>query len=330
MENGKSIDELVDVLVEQPEETPEESAELVDEPVVDDVTVEAAEAAMVDGDAEPEEPAESEPEAATDDADDTAEGDQEQEAALHTVKVDGKPQLVTYEELLRGYSGQTHIQQSFEQLKTEKANLAEAAEILQAERERLVSLSERIGDGSKLQPPTPPSRELLQSDPIGYVEAKAQYDDDLAAYEKAQNEIGSLREQSQAQKERQHQQYLAEQMRILTEHIPDFADPEKAPAIRDKLVAAGSLYGFSDVEMRSQADARNLRVLNDAMKWQELQASRAQAEKKATAPKSGPVVKPGVKKAQSAKSSEVAKTRDRLRKSGRIEDALALIYQPSS
>jgi hypothetical protein len=326
VENGATLEELAATLVEAPDETPEESAEQVDEAVVDEV--ETAEAATDEGDAEPEEPAEPEPEAVTDDGNEEAEESQEQEPALHTVKVDGQPKLVTYDELLRGYSGQSHIQQSFEQLKTEKANLAEAAEILQAERDRLISLSEQIGDGQRLQEPTPPPRELLQSDPIGYMEAKAQYDDDLAQYEKAQSEVGSLRQQSQAQKEREHQQYLAEQMRILTEHIPEIADPEKGPAVRDKLVAAGGLYGFTDAEMRMLADARNLRVLNDAMKWQEFQAGRAQAEKKAAPLKSGPVVKPGVKKAPSGRAAEHAKAREKLRKSGSIEDALSLIYQP--
>lgn len=330
---GEPMDDIAAMIVDTPAQEPEQTDIVQDAQLrqVDDEEADAVvgeepaddtgEALEVEDEAEPEEPVEAEAEDVTYDDDDTDEQDAEPAEPLHTVKVDGKPQLVTYDELLRGYSGQSHIQQELGSIKEQKQQLAEAAEYLQSERDRILALSEQVQSGQMMQaPPQPPSRDMLHSDPIGYMEAKEAYEEQMRAYEKAQGDLAAMEEQKKAEKERLHQQNLAEQMRLLTEAIPEFADPEKGPKLRDKMIAAGGLYGFTDAEMRAQADARYIRVLNDAMKFRELQAGRKQATQKAdTRPTN--VVKPGVKKSSmTAKARQAQTAQSRMRKFGSVDD----------
>lgn len=336
---GEPMDDIAAMIVEAPAKQPEQVDIVQDAQLrqVDDAEAEAVtgeppveeEAAEVDlseaddaeDEAEPAEPVEAAAEDVTDDDDNTDEQDAEPAEALHTVKVDGKPQLVTYDELLRGYSGQSHIQQGLMDLKEQKQQLAEAAEYLQNERDRILALSQQFQNGQMMQaPPQPPSRDMLHSDPIGYMEAKEAYEDQMRAYERAQADLGAMQQQADAQKEYLHRQKVDQQMRLLVEAIPEFGDPQKAPVIRDKMIAAGGLYGFSDAEMRAQDDARYIRVLNDAMKFLELQAGRRQAEKKAdTRPTN--VVKPGVKKSSmTAKARQAQTAQSRMRKFGSVDD----------
>lgn len=330
---GEPMDDIAAMIVDTPAQEPEQTDIVQDAQLrqVDDEEADAVvgeepaddtgEALEVEDEAEPEEPVEADAEDVTYDDDDTDEQDAEPAEPLHTVKVDGKPQLVTYDELLRGYSGQSHIQQELGSIKEQKQQLAEAAEYLQSERDRILALSEQVQSGQMMQaPPQPPSRDMLHSDPIGYMEAKEAYEEQMRAYEKAQGDLVAMAEQKKAEEGRLHQQNLAEQMRLLTEAIPEFADPEKGPKLRDKMIAAGGLYGFTDAEMRAQADARYIRVLNDAMKFRELQAGRKQATQKAdTRPTN--VVKPGVKKSSmTAKARQAQTAQSRMRKFGSVDD----------
>lgn len=330
---GEPMDDIAAMIVDTPAQEPEQTDIVQDAQLrqVDDEEADAVvgeepaddtgEALEVEDEAEPEEPVEADAEDVTYDDDDTDEQDAEPAEPLHTVKVDGKPQLVTYDELLRGYSGQSHIQQELGSIKEQKQQLAEAAEYLQSERDRILALSEQVQSGQMMQaPPQPPSRDMLHSDPIGYMEAKEAYEEQMRAYEKAQGDLVAMAEQKKAEEGRLHQQNLAEQMRLLTEAIPEFADPEKGPKLRDKMIAAGGLYGFTDAEMRKQDDARYIRVLNDAMKFRELQAGRKQATQKANTRPTN-VVKPGVKKSSmTAKARQAQAAQSRMRKFGSVDD----------
>lgn len=245
---------------------------------------------------------------------------EEPEQALFTVKVDGKPKQVTLTELQRGYSGQAFINQNLETLAQAKKQMQEEYSQVQQERQFLADFRQRAESGQVLTPPKPPSRELFQQDPIGYMEAKLSHDDAMAEYQQQQRQMTAITERQRADQNRQHQAYLQSQMQILQERVPEFADPKTASKYRDKMMQAGiDEYGFSAEELTSQADARYLAVLSDAIKHREQQQAAGIARQRAETAR--PVVKPGVRRpAQASEAKRAKDAQSRMRKTGSVDD----------
>lgn len=245
---------------------------------------------------------------------------EEPEQALFTVKVDGKPKQVTLTELQRGYSGQAFINQNLETLAQAKKQMQEEYSQVQQERQFLADFRQRAESGQVLTPPKPPSRELFQQDPIGYMEAKLSHDDAMAEYQQQQQQMTAITERQRADQNRQHQAYLQSQMQILQERVPEFADPKTASKYRDKMVQAGiDEYGFSAEELTSEGDARRLSVLSDAIKFREQQKAAGIARQRAETAR--PVVKPGVRRpAQASEAKQAKDAQSRMRKTGSVDD----------
>ncbi len=245
---------------------------------------------------------------------------EEPEQALFTVKVDGKPKQVTLTELQRGYSGQAFINQNLETLAQAKKQMQEEYSQVQQERQFLADFRQRAESGQVLTPPKPPSRELFQQDPIGYMEAKLSHDDAMAEYQQQQQQMTAITERQRADQNRQHQAYLQSQMQILQERVPEFADPKTASKYRDKMVQAGiDEYGFSAEELTSEGDARRLSVLSDAIKHREQQKAAGIARQRAETAR--PVVKPGVRRpAQASEAKQAKDAQSRMRKTGSVDD----------
>lgn len=291
----------------------DEPAEQVSEDETEEVSAEeetADEAVEEDG----EEP--------SDEYDDQENEEAEEEPAeqLYTVKVDGKTKQVPLNELLRGYSGQAYIQQNMEQLAAAKKQMQEVYEVLQAEQQKVLEDHARLQSGQGLARPTPPSKETFEKDPIGYMQQKLEYEENLAEYEQTQARMSEMRQRQAAQSQAQHEAYLQEQLQVLQQSIPELADPKTAPAYKDKMVQKGSnYYGFDAQELTSIPDARYLNVLNDALKWRDMQETRGEVTQKAQSAR--PVVKPGVKKdGRTSKQKRSREAAARMRKTGDIDD----------
>ena len=88
--------------------------------------------------------------------------------------------------------------------------------------------------------------------------------------------------------------------------MPEFSEPTRAAETRDKLMVMGQeIYGYQPDEISAVMDHRAIRVLHDAIKYQELQSKSAEKVK----PKSKRTVKPGAKRRHPMQA--------RLRKRGR-------------
>ncbi len=136
-------------------------------------------------------------------------------------------------------------------------------------------------------------------------------------------QMQAMQQQNMQAQQEAHQTYLAEQAQVLTQHIPEIADPEKGEVIKNALVKTGMDYGFSAEEMQGVTDARYVRALNDARKYRELVAKRKSAQSKGE--KARPVVKAGAKKRVDSNAATRKKAQQRLQKTGSMEDALSLI-----
>ena len=318
MENATTIEEAVSLITEPTEAPQAEAAE----------AVEVEEAEVIEEPTEAEEPTQ-EFESDDDDVDldeiDLDYIEEEPQPQLITVKADGKEEQVTLDELKQGYAGQKYIQRRMQEVaQLEKQNKTQAQQLAQQQQQflQLRQQAQQIG----MQPPEAPSKELFDRDPIGYMEAKIQYDEAAAQYNQHVHQLQQLQQQQSMQAEQQRQSFLQEQAQILQQHIPEIADPEKGDKIKADLVQTGVHYGFTEQEIQNVADARYVRALNDAMKWRRLQ------NKKLAAAKGEPqktVVKAGAKRrAGDGEAAARKKQQQKLRKSGRIEDALGLMLKP--
>ena len=261
-----------------------------------------------------------------DEADDEDHDDEDTDAdddapeILHTVTVDGKPQQVTLDQLKQGYSGQAAIQKRFEEVAAERKQVAAFVERLKSEADIVLQTRQRIESGVGIAPPQPPSRELFDRDPIGFMEAKLNYDEKVAEYQQTQQMLAHVQQQQQAQMQAQHQARIGEEMQYLTQSIPELADPQRAIAYRDKLVkGAVEHYGLTAEMVQSESDHRAIRVLNDAIKYREMLAKSQGAQAKMQTAR--PVIKAGTKRSDTQSSAKAKqKIVSQMRSTGSVDD----------
>jgi hypothetical protein len=256
------------------------------------------------------------------DDEDLVEVEAEDTNALISVKVDGKEEQWTLDQLKQSAAGQAAINKRFQEAAEARKQIEQQAAVLQQQQQQVMQLYQAAQNGG-LQAPTPPSKELFESDPIGFMEEKLNYEEAKGQYDQQMHQLQNVqRQQMHAQQEAQ-QAYLQEQARELTQHIPDIADPEKGQAIKNALVETGVEYGFTADEMQRVTDARYVRALNDARKYRELVKKRKSVTAKGE--KARPVIKAGAKKTADGNAATRKKAQTRLQKTGSIDDALGLI-----
>lgn len=308
-----SFESAVEGLLAPQPEAEEVEAEAVEESEAEDVVEAEFDEVESDDDSEEEDEYED------------AEEAEEPAPDLYTVKVDGKEEQVSLEDLKRGYSGQKYVQKGMQEAAAMRKQAEEVYANLLNERQQIGQLLQYAQNGLP-QAPVAPTKEQFDSDPIGYMEAKLQYDEAKAAYD---GQMGQLQQvvQQQTQAEQYAQRaYLEREMETLKTLVPEFAEPDTAAQARDRLVTMGQeIYGYDPGEIGAVMDHRAIRVLHDAIKYQELMSGKQAAVTKAK-PKAKRTVRAGAKKTRSNKDAE-RQTRQRLKKSGSIDDALNLILK---
>lgn len=320
------IESAVDLMV-QPEETTEEVEEVAEAELEQPEEDSYDDADDDDEDADVEDVDESEVEE-TDDEDDEdyedAEEDDESEDPtedVHTVKVDGEEKQVTLDELKRSYSGQQYIQKGMQQAAEVKKQAEEAYYALMRERESVQTLVQQAQSGVNLIPPAEPDSAMFENDPLGYMEAKIQYDNQVKEYNaNAEKFQEVLNRQSEAE-QIARAEYARQEANKLVEVIPELADAGKASKFKESIMKAASHYGYSPEEVAAISSSRDFVVLRDAMRWQELQAGKETVKKKVN---KAPPIKAGAKKVRT-NGDKSRKAQEKLKRSGSIDDALALI-----
>lgn len=320
-----SIDQAVG-LITQPEEV--EASDGAEELDADSTELEADanledEAEDVADDSSDEEEADDE-----DEVEDSEEEADQVSPEMISVKVDGEEIQVTLDDLKRGYSGQQYVQRGMQEAAALRKEAEQVYTALNAERQQLTQLYQQMSQGGVAQPPSPPSKQLMQTDPIGYMQDKAEYDEAKQQYDQQQQYLQQVtQQQSQAQQAAQ-EVYLRQEMEQLKAVIPEFSEPEKASKIKEKMIRSGQeIYGYSPEEIGQIMDHRALRVLNDAIAYRDIMSGKSKAQQKAGNAK--PVLKPGAKRPSSDKVKLQRERRNQLKKTGRIEDALGLILNQS-
>ena len=301
---GDNLDEAVNSMIEPDDGQPEE-VEVEDE---DQDDVAASDDDYDDVEIDDEDPVEA----------------QAEDTKLIPVKVDGKEEHWTLDQLKQSAAGQAAINKRFQENADARKQIQQHAAALQQQQQQVMQLHQQAQNGG-LQVPTPPTRELFESDPIGYMEEKLKYDESKAQYDQNMYQLQNVQKQRAQAQQEAHQTYLQEQAQVLKQFIPEIADPQKGEAIKNALVDTGVSYGFSAEEMQNVTDARYVRALNDARKYRELVAKRKSTQSKGE--KARPMVKAGAKKRPDSNADTRRKAQTRLQKTGSDADALSLMFK---
>ncbi len=268
----------------------------------------------------------------SDDDEDDAE-DEEEDAdeanktePVYTIKVDGTEKQVTLNELKRGYSGQQFVQKGMQEAAAQRKQAEEVYAALLNERQQISQLYQQIQGGQIATPPKAPTRELFDSDPIGYMEAKLNYDEQVAQYQQQQAQFQQLSAQQSQAQQVARQAYLQQEVENLKSVIPELANPAHAGKFKDQILQAGAAYGYTADEISQVVESRALHVLRDAMKYREIMSGKKKADEKAQSarPKTTPI-KAGSKKMVKS-NKDVLQKKTNLKRSGSIEDALSLMF----
>lgn len=321
-----SIESAADALLAPVEPIAEEAVteEPSQEPEINEAEVDQE--AIVDDD----EGEESEPEYNDSDEDEEYEDEPEQEAdqagpETFTIKVDGEQVEVTLDDLKRDYSGQAYIQKGMKQAAEAKKQAEAAYTQLGQQQQQLQNLMQNLQQEGVMAQPIPPSAQMATDDPLGYMEAKAQYDENLVKFQTQRYQIAQQQQGIRQAQEQATQAHLQEQMTELTKLIPDLGDADKAAKIKENLVKFGATVGYSKEEISQVTDARAVNTLHKAMLYDQMMAGKTKVDAKVK--KSKPLIKGGAKKMPQNSAAKAAKQRRaNLKKSGSLQDAAALLF----
>jgi phosphoribosylpyrophosphate synthetase len=264
---------------------------------------------------------------------DEEETQEEVEAApdLYKVIIDGEEVEVSLDELQKGYSRQSDYTRKTQQL----AQQRKEAEALQQDYAQRVQQLNQFAQQIQQQPDIPEPQwtsdpqaweRLRHEDPVQFVlEKDAARDRQLARQERAQ-QMQYLQSEQQQLQQQQFAQHLETERQNLLELIPTWTDKETAKTEKAEIRKfAQEKFGLTDSDLSQAYDSRLVAILYSA--WQankttsqaKQQLKKPQESTVKTAPTRGRNFVPTDEGA-----SRLKKSMQRLQKSGRNQDAVAV------
>lgn len=274
------------------------------------------------------EPDDGEPELSLDDDEDGQAAEAEDKAPSLTddteiVLEDGEK--ITLAQLKRNNLFQRDYSRKTEELARQRESyekelherVTQASEDIRRQREAILEYSQQFL-------PQEPDVEMLRSDPLGYMEAKAVYDQQMQALTRLSQQREHETRQLTEQQQKQAAEYVESERTKLFDALPKLKDPEKLKAFRTDAVSIGEkVYGVPEQDINTIADSRWMRILHDAISYQKLVAKKASTQETVKA-------KP---KLVNRQRMSLPESRDRdaagrfqaLKKTGSVDDAIRSI-----
>ena len=251
---------------------------------------------------------------------DEVEYSEEEPKQRYKVKASGEEVEVELDELIKGY------QQGTDYTKKSQA-LAEQRKAIEAERGHLEYVKqERQAYAQKLQALDSFLTQqhqgvdlevLKETDPIGYAVAVAEQTQREKQLAVVRNEQQRIAQQQQAEQQSQLQAHLRTESEKLVSLIPELATPQ-GDAVRKQIRDYAKSVGWTDQELSSVYDSRAVNTLYKAMKYEQLQKSKPELNKRLlSAPK---MMRSGTS-APPTKSAQDKQAMQRLRETGKVTDA---------
>ena len=247
------------------------------------------------------------------------------EPNTYSIKVDGENVEVTLDDLKRDYSGQQYIQKGMKQAAEARKQAEEAYNGLNQQRQQLDQFMQQVGQKGLMLEPTPPTKDLLNADPLGYIEADATYREEMGQYQIEQHELKQNHDAMKVEQAKADKANLDYNFAELKRVLPDFADANKATKMKERLLKQGIAEDYTAEEIGGIIDYRAMRVLNKARLYDQIMAGNSTVESKLK--KARPLMKAGTKKMPDSAAKKQRQQLSRLKKSGSIHDAAALLFE---
>ncbi len=241
-----------------------------------------------------------------------------------SIKVDGEQVSVTLDDLKQSFSGQQYIQKGMKQAAAARKQAEEAYNGLNQQRQQLDQFMQQVGQKGLMLEPTPPTKDLLNADPLGYIEADATYREEMGQYQIEQHELKQNHDAMQVEKAKADKANLDYNFAELKRVLPDFADANKATKMKERLLKQGIAEDYTAEEIGGIIDYRAMRVLNKARLYDQIMAGNSTVESKLK--KARPLMKAGTKKMPDSAVKKQRQQLSQLKKSGSIHDAAALLF----
>lgn len=263
--------------------------------------------------------------------DDAEEGDgDEEQPATYTVKIDGEEVQVTLDEALKGYQRDKDYSRKTmalaEQRKAVDAEKATAAQDREAYRQALTKMEAFFASAD--QDDSAALDALRHTDPAEFaarVVEKQRLDQQRQALKDEQARLDALSKQEQAElQQRQRAEYLQAEEAKLIDAIPEWKSADKRAADTKQIADYAASIGVPPEELDALADSRLVIALRDAAKWRALQAKKPAVQAKVDAVKTA---KPGSATQKTSKVTDLTRSKQRLAKTGRVEDAAAVFLR---
>lgn len=245
---------------------------------------------------------------------------QKEQNSTYKVKVAGQEFDVTLDELRAGYSRDADYRRKTEELSTERKNF-------QAESEKQrQDYSQKLSEVNQLMAL---AQQQLNSE-FNNIDLEKLYEEDPTEAARVEHKMRKRQEQlaesfqkAKSEQQKQFQQIIEDQQKLLVSKIPEFSDSEKASSLKNNMRSYLQSYGFKDQEIGQIYDHRIVMLVNDAMKYRNMQKVKPNLASKIAKP--GKVLSSGVKKSQTETNFQKKREKfGRLKKSGSIKDAQSI------
>ena len=248
------------------------------------------------------------------------------------VKINGVEQDVTLADMRNGYQMEADYRRK-------TSELAEQRKAFEAEREQTAQeLSRQYTEAQQItgileqqltaEYQSVDWNNLRATDPAEFAAKRQEFND---RYNYVQGLKANVQNQLQQQTEKANQtqalelkQMLQDEAQRLAEAVPEFKDEAKAKAIKAEMKDFLKSLGYADQEIGNIYDHRHVMILKDAMEYRKLKSKGVEVKNKVqTVPK---LLKPGSNESRGDSNQIAIRERiARLKKTGRVEDAAALI-----
>ena len=287
--------------VEESEEDPETAASEEESPGVEDA---------------PEE------ETAEEQSEEDEESEEQEQPQTFTVKLDGKEVSVTLDELQKGYSRTQDYTRKTQQIAEVRKQVEQETQAVWAERQQYAQLLGALQAQLQATEPQVDLDRLYHEDPIEWVRQKEVMRERQEKAYAIQAEQQRLSQLSQYEQQRAMEETLSSQKDALLAALPTWKDPKTARAEKALVVESAKAAGFSEEDLKSVYDHRLVLLLRKAGLYDQM-VSKRQGIK--------PVVNNGPRPAKPGAAGRVSTTtestraKQRLAKTGRIDDAVSAI-----
>ena len=250
------------------------------------------------------------------------EQEEQEQPQTFTVKVDGKEVSVTLDELQKGYSRTQDYTRKTQQIAEVRKQVEQETYAVRAEREQYAQLLGALQTQLQSSEPQIDLERLYHEDPIEWVRQKEVMRERQEKLGAIQSEQQRLSQVAQYEQQRAMEAQLASQQEALLAALPDWKDPKKAKAEKALVIESAKAAGFTDEDLKSVYDHRLVLLLRKAALFDQM-VSKRQGIKPVV--NNGPrTAKPGAAGRVST-TTESVRAKQRLAKTGRIDDAASAI-----